>query len=174
MSNDRQRQDLQDIFITHRDRLQGVARQIVGTRDAAEDVVQSAYLRVVDASSHLVVQQPSSYCFQVVRYLAIDHVRRRTLESQLFGAEVEGQAVPAPHCSPEQTAISGESLALIEQALARLPSRTRQAFVWYRMEGMTQRKIADRLGVSATLVNFMIRDAVEALKQCRQPAGEQG
>lgn len=36
------------------------------------------------------------------------------------------------------------------------------------LEGLTQRQIATRLHVSLTLVNFMIKDAVEALKVCRQ------
>ncbi len=32
---------------------------------------------------------------------------------------------------------------------------------------MTQRQIAAQLGCSATLVNFMIRDVVDALRGCR-------
>lgn len=167
MPNDRPRQDLQVTFIEYRDRLQEAAQRIVGTRDLAEDVLQSAYLRITETSVHLVVRQPLAYCFQIVRHLAIDYCRRRSLETQLFVGEVEGRVVSAPHLSPELSAISSELLAQVGEALARLPSRTRQAFVLYRFEGVTQRDIAERLGVSPTLVNFMIKDAIEALKQCR-------
>ena len=168
MPNERQRQDLQNTFIEYRDRLQEAAQRIVGTRHLAEDVLQSAYLRITDASVHLAIQQPLNYCFQVVRHLAIDYCRRRALESQFFAAEIEGHAVPAPQVSPERTAISGQALVLIDEALARLPARTRQAFLLYRVEGLTQRVIADRLGISPTMVNFIIKDAVEALKKCRE------
>jgi RNA polymerase sigma factor (sigma-70 family) len=169
VSNDRQRQDLQAAFIEHRHRLRQAAQRIVGNRHLAEDVLQSAYLRITDASVHLAIQQPVSYCFQVVRHLAIDQSRRRALEAQFFAAEFEGHAVPAPQTSPERTVIDGQLLALIEETLARLPARTRQAFILYRIDGMTQRAIAEQLGVSPTLVNFMIKDAIEALKQCRDP-----
>lgn len=169
MWNDCQRQDLQATFIEHRHRLREAAQRIVGNRHLAEDVLQSAYLRIRDTSEQLLIQQPVSYCFQVVRHLAIDQSRRRALESQFFAAEFEGHAVPAPQMSPERTAIGGQLLALIEATLARLPVRTRQAFILYRVEGMTQRAIADRFGVSPTLINFLIKDAIEALKQCRDP-----
>lgn len=167
MSSDRQRQDLQDTFVEHRERLRDAAKRIVGTRDLAEDVLQAAYLRITETSAHAVVQQPLSYCYQVVRHLAIDHCRRRTLEAQFFVSEPDGHTVSASNFSPEASAMGGQFLARIGETLERLPARTRQAFVLYRLDGLTQRDIAERLGVSATLVNFMIKDAVEALKECR-------
>ncbi len=72
MSNDRQRQDLEDIFIEHRDRLRATAQRIVGTRERAEDVLQDAYLRVSKVTSPPVIERPLRYWFQVVRHLAID------------------------------------------------------------------------------------------------------
>jgi RNA polymerase sigma-70 factor (ECF subfamily) len=171
VSNDRQRQDLQTTFIEHRDRLQEAAKRIVGTRDLAEDILQSAYLRITETSVQFIIRQPLNYCFQVVRHLAIDCCRRRSLEAQFFVAEVEGHAVPAPQFSPEMSAMSGQFLVRIGEALARLPPRTRQAFMLYRLQGMTQRDIAGQLGVSPTLVNFMIKDAIEALKGCRDDTG---
>lgn len=173
MSNVRQRQDLERAFVEHRVRLLEAARRIVGTRDRAEEVLQSAYLRLLDLSTQRTIEQPLRYCFQVVRHLAIDFRRRAMLESQLFTVEVSGHAVAAPSASPEQIAISGQHLALVEQVLARLPDRSRRAFHLYRVEGLTQREIAAQLGVSPTLVNFMIRDATEALKHCRPLAGSE-
>lgn len=167
VSKDRQRQDLEPAFVEHRARLLETAQRIVGTRDLAEDVLQSAYLRILDASSQLTIDQPLSYCFQVVRHLAIDFRRRMRLETQLFTGEEAGEFVVAPSASPEQAAMSGQHLVRVEQVLAGLPDRTRRAFHLYRVEGLTQRQIAAQLGVSPTLVNFMIRDVVEALKQCR-------
>lgn len=166
MPNDRPRQDLKATFIEYRSRLQEAAQRIVGAHDVAEDVLQSAYLRISETPVDADVRQPLNYCFQVVRHLAIDCCRRRTLEAQFFVGEAEGLVVPAPHLSPEASAIGDEFLVRVGEALARLPPRTRQAFVLYRLEGLTQRDIANRLGVSPTLVNFMIKDAVDALKGC--------
>ena len=53
-----------------------------------------------------------------------------------------------------------QDLRLVADALSTLPERTRRAFELHRLDGLTQRAIADELGVSITLVNFMIRDAL--------------
>lgn len=167
MSNHRQRRDLEDTFLQHWSQLRSAAHAIVGAREAAEDVTQSAYVKVLEISGELTIRQPIGFCFQVVRNLAIDHRRRATLESHVFMDESQGQAVPAPLASPEQSAITQQHVRLIEEVLNTLPSRTRLAFTLYRLNGMTQREIAKQLEVSPTLVNFMIRDAVDALKRCR-------
>ncbi len=168
MSNDRQRQDLEDVFIEHRDRLRAAAQRIVGSRERAEDVLQDAYLRVSKVTSQPVIQRPLRYWFQVVRHLAIDSRRRMLLESHVFVDEMQGDVMPAPQSSPEQVAITGQFLILLEQTLVGLPDRTGRAFRMYRLEGLTQREIAVQLRVSPTLVNFMIRDAIGALKNCQQ------
>lgn len=168
VSNERQRHELEAAFIQHRSRLRDVAQTIVGARDIAEDITQSAYLKVLELSVEMVVRQPSGYLFQVVRHLAIDHRRHSALESRLLTQERHGLPVPATG-SPEQELMVRQQIALVEQALAKLPTRTRTAFTWYRVSGLTQREIGAKLGVSATMVNFLIRDAINALKQCRVP-----
>jgi RNA polymerase sigma-70 factor (ECF subfamily) len=85
----------------------------------------------------------------------------------MFADEAGAEHVPSTQGTPEQIAIRLQHLSMVWEVLANLPARTRQAFSLYRLNGLTQREVATRLGVSVTLVNFMIRDATEALKQCR-------
>lgn len=154
-------------FVAHRAKLQGLAHKITGRRELAEDVVQDAFLKLSDVADSLPVQQPIAYCFQVVRNLAIDCRRRMTLEAGVFADGESGDHVPAQQGTPEQYAISRQNLVIVDKVLSTLPSRTRQAFEMYRVGGMTQRAIGERLGVSAALVNTMIRDAAQALACCR-------
>ena len=49
-----------------------------------------------------------------------------------------------------------------------LAAYKRRAFELYRLGGLTQREVADELGISTTLVNFMIRDALTC---CRDALG---
>ncbi|MFC4314155.1 sigma-70 family RNA polymerase sigma factor [Steroidobacter flavus] len=167
MSNHRQRRDIEDTFLQHWSQLRSAAQAIVGVREAAEDVTQSAYVKVLEISGELTVRQPVGFCFQVVRNLAIDHRRRAALESHVFMDESHGEAVPAQLASPEQSLITQQHVRMVEEVLDALPARTRVAFTLYRLNGMTQREIAKELDVSPTLVNFMIRDAIDALKRCR-------
>lgn len=169
--SDQDREALARAFIEQRPQLLETAQKIVGTRDRAEEVTQAAYLKVMEIAVHMPVRNPVSYCFQVVRHLAIDLRRRMNLEAHFFTDDSASEAVPAAHGTPEQIVIDMQHLSMVRQVLENLPERTRQAFSLYRLSGLTQRDIASRLGVSATLVNFMIRDATDALKQCRQMLG---
>lgn len=154
-------------FVAHRAELQGLAHKIIGRRELAEDIVQDAFLKLSGVADSLPVQQPLAYCFQVVRNLAIDCFRRMSLEAKVFADGESGEHVPGQQCAPEQYAISRQNLVIVDEVLSTLPPRTRQAFEMYRVGGMTQRAIGAQIGVSAALVNTMIRDAAQALAGCR-------
>jgi RNA polymerase sigma-70 factor (ECF subfamily) len=171
VSTDHGSEELGRTFIEHRTQLRETAQKIVGTRDRAEEVTQAAYIKVIEIAATIAIRNPVSYCFQVVRHLAIDCRRRATLEAHFFTDDADAQSVPAAQGTPEQIVIDQQHLSMVRKVLDGLPERTRQAFSLYRLNGLTQRDIASRLGVSATLVNFMIRDAMDALKQCRQMLG---
>jgi RNA polymerase sigma-70 factor (ECF subfamily) len=164
---DQQYLDIGRTFVAHHGQLRGVAQKIVGTRELADDVAQEAYLKLIEAAAAFSARHPLAYCFQVVRNLAIDYRRRMALESNLFTEEEEGLHMPTPRATPEQSAIHRQSLALVDKALDQLPARTRQVFELHRLGGLTQRDIGKRLGVSAALVNAMIREASNALMQLR-------
>ncbi len=46
----------------HRTRLREAAQAIVGARDVAEDVIQSAYVKLLELSEESVIRNPVGYC----------------------------------------------------------------------------------------------------------------
>ncbi|KAF1072473.1 MAG: putative RNA polymerase sigma factor FecI [Pseudomonas citronellolis] len=156
---------LHELFATHRQTFINAATRILGCRSHAEDVVHDAYLKLNGADLAPGIQSQSSYLLRVVRNLAIDLYRRQALEKRYSGSEEEGMHVPTPGASPESTFEDRQTLEALQLALAELPERTRYAFEMYRLHGRTQKDIAEELGVSPTLVNFMVRDA---LVHCRK------
>ncbi|KQB54760.1 RNA polymerase subunit sigma-70 [Pseudomonas endophytica] len=156
-------------FIENRLALVKIAARITGCRSRAEDVVQDAFFRLQSApniTSSFKAQL--SYLFQIVRNLAIDHYRKQVLEQKYSGTEEEGLNVVINGASPETSHINFSTLEHIADALTELPSRTRYAFEMYRLHDVQQKDIAKELGVSPTLVNFMIRDA---LVHCHKVSG---
>ena len=161
------RDTLAALYQTHRRQLLHTAARILGSRDLADDVVQDAYLKLLERPAPQDLREPVAYLFQTVRHLAIDYLRRRALESRLFAGH-DGVEHAVSNAVAEDAAASHQALALAAQALARMSSRTRRAFELHRFEGCSQRDVARELGVSATLVNFMIRDADAELSPCRE------
>ncbi len=67
---------------------------------------------------------------------------------------------------PDQQLHRVQVLHAVDRVLGTLPARTRRVFELSRIGGLTQRDIAVELGCSATLVNFMLKDAAAALAGC--------
>lgn len=159
---------LEQTFLAHRAQLWSIAQKIVGTADLAGDVVQEAYLKVAHASCVRDVEKPFSYCCQVVRNLAFDFRRRHAVESAYRTYTDDGEPPPVPGgSSPDQELDERRALDAIDKALEAVPPRTRRAFELHCLGGLTQREIGQRLGCSATLINFLVKDARDALAACR-------
>ncbi len=168
MPIDLQRETLGNIFIAHRSQLRGVAQRIVGTPELADEITQEAFLKLAEGETMRNIERPFCYCCQVVRNLALDHCRRQSVEST-YRVYMDDGELPqvAGGSAPEQGLDERRVLRVIEQVLSELPARTRKVFELHRLSGLTQREIGKELGCSATLVNFMLKDAANAIADCR-------
>ena len=146
-------------FIHHRDRLLAIARRVLRCPYLAEDVVQDAALKATGLERGRCIDCPLHFACQIVRNLALDRERRRLLERQHAAPEELAVTVEAPGADPQQRAEAGELVRLALAAMGELPPRTRHAFARHRLGEVSQKAIAAELGVSPTLVNFMVRDA---------------
>lgn len=155
-----------DVYTDNRNVLLRFAQKLTGCSAHAEDIVQDAYLRLPSAPK--ITSSPKaqlSYIFQIVRNLSIDHHRKRTATEKIIDFKEDDSAEDTR--TPDKQCQHRETLDIIDQALSELPDRTRYAFEQYRIYGVAQKEIAKELGVSTTLVNFMIRDA---LLHCKKAA----
>ncbi|MBO9643447.1 MAG: sigma-70 family RNA polymerase sigma factor [Pseudacidovorax sp.] len=158
---------LGDIFIANRTHLWRVARKIVNTAELADDVVQDAYLKIVDGACARLADKPVGYCCQVVRNMALDYCRRHRTEASYRTYDVDVEVLEIPNVdTPDRRMRERQVIAAIDRALATLPARTRLAFELYRLEGLTQREIAARLGCALGLVNALIAEAANAIQGC--------
>lgn len=162
--NTEPRPALHQLFVTQRQRFLNAAIRILGCRASAEDVIQDAFVKMYGSPKEGIESQ-SGYLMRVVRNLAIDHYRRQALEKRYKCSEEEGLHVATPGDCPETLHEDRQTLDKLALAMQDLPPRTRHAFEHYRLHGQSQKDIAQELGVSPTLVNFMIRDA---LVHCRK------
>lgn len=127
-------------------------------RDAAADVVQESYLRVLGMGTQALVRDMRALLFQTGRNLAIDAARRRQVEAGVLQTLALVQADTAP--VTEHVAQARELLERLAARLARLPRRRREAFILVRVYGMTHAEAAAHQAVGVAAIEKHVVRAV--------------
>jgi RNA polymerase sigma factor (sigma-70 family) len=155
------------VFVANRGALIDYVYAIVGCRSHAEDLVQEAWLRFDQASRRSFFHEPLAYLYRIARNLAFDGRRKAQRERKVFkfssfDAETELAADEQP--SPEATALYKDEVALLMDAIAELPERTRIALEMHRFGGCKLREIATFLQISVPLAHILVADGIEHCK----------
>lgn len=152
-------------------RLRSWLRSAFPTIDA-DDVIQETYCRIsaLDSVAHIV--DPRSYFFQTARNVVLQQIRRTRVVSieAASGLGEFDQALAEDDASPERIVAGRRALARVEALIAALPDRCRQIFQLRKIEGVSQREIATRLGVTETIVE---NEVTRGLRRILDAMGEE-
>ena len=135
----------------------------LGNRQVAEDVVHDAYVRVLERASDTPIEQPRAFLYRTALNLVIDGHRRNALR-QVEPLEVLDSEERFFSPSPQVLMDRNQRLDLLQRALAELPAACRDCFLLRKLEGLSHPEIAERPGVSRSMVEKHI---VNAMKHCR-------
>jgi RNA polymerase sigma-70 factor (ECF subfamily) len=157
---------LETVFLAHRDALLRFLRAR-GAGDAAEDLLQELWFRVVAAPSGPIAE-PVGYLMRAANNLMLDRHRGevRAMRRDLDWADV---AASADHEVPnaEREMIGREALGRAEAVLASLGSRVEAIFRRYRLDEVTIDQVAREFGVSRSTVEKDLQKAYRALAQLK-------
>ncbi|PTS84406.1 hypothetical protein DBR00_10860 [Pseudomonas sp. HMWF032] len=162
--------ELELIYCEHRHILIDAARGVLGCRARAEDVVQDAFLKLLESAERNTIEEPLRYLFRMVRNLSIDRLRRLALEGRYSNDEDSLDALLVPQSGTEQQAIGQLQWQRLQRVLDELPERTRAVFTMSQLEGYSQREVATFLSASPTLVHFLLRDALDHCRSRLEPS----
>ncbi len=128
-----------------------------------DDVVQEAYAILASLESVESIRNPKSYTVRVAYSVILSHVRRASIVPMMTVSDMDflGASDDAP--SVERTVSDRDDLRRVGDAISELPPTCRQVFVLRRIEGLSQREIAERLGITVKTVEKHITKAVRAL-----------
>jgi RNA polymerase sigma-70 factor (ECF subfamily) len=127
------------------------------------DLRQDVYVQVFDAAHAKIPEHPRAFVFQTARNLLINRLKRAHIVPIEAVADVEalGAAIETP--GPERNTIARDELRRLQSALDRLPPRCREAVVLGRIEGLSGREIASRMGITEQAVSAHLIHGVRAL-----------
>ena len=162
---------LELIFHAFRDEMLAAAERVSGSREVGEEVVQDVFLAVWRARSGWhVTSSLRSYLLRAVHNTAVrargSRTRGGAVEARLPEVVDEvGGAVPDPRPTPADQAAFDELAWAAEEATRALTPRARDVFLLRRDEELSNREIADRLGVSVKTVESHMRRALQFMRR---------
>ncbi len=156
--------DLAVWYQDHHGWLQGWFRRKLGCSHSAADLVQDTFMRVLTREAAPGVREPRAFLATVAHGLMVNHLRRQALERAYLEELAHRPESVDP--GPEARAIVVEALMQIDALLAGLPSRAREAFLLSQLEGLRYAEIAERLGVSLSMVKKYM---LQAMTHCLRP-----
>lgn len=125
-----------------------------------DNLVQEALVRVCQAWERGEVHSPKAFLFATARNLALDQVRRLRIAPTISLVEIDAQAVLEEGASIPDLAARNQELEFLTEVVQSLPDRCRQVFTLRKVYGMSQRDIANRLGISEHTVSAQLTIAV--------------
>lgn len=128
----------------------------LSSRASIEDVVQDAYLHVLEAQKHTDIADPKAYLYRTSRNIALkeleksmnrltDRVEDSVLESILYS-----------EIGPQDEYEARQKFELFCQAVRLLPVGCRRVYILRKVYGLTQQEIARRLNISEKTVEAHI------------------
>lgn len=149
------------LFQTEGRSLVRLARLFVDDRDAAEDIVQEAFLRLARHAGRIdAVERAPAYLRSIVLNLARDH-NRRGLVSLRHSATARREVDVVDDTADRL--VRSEEHARVLDAVRRLPTRQRDCVTLRYFEGYGIDRIAATLGLSANSVKTHLKRAIAAL-----------
>ena len=149
------------LYATHRPALVRYATRILGSREAAEDIVQDAFLRFSPANAYgASASQTLAYLYRIVRNLCLDLIKRRKIEMRERDTEPPFWSMPRAIETPEETVLLSDEVRMITEVLEGFPLDVRVAVEMHRFGGYTLEEVAAHLGISVATAHRHVRAAL--------------
>ena len=151
----------EDVWETFHVPLQQFIRRRVSDDATAEDLLQDVFL---DIHQHIDtlrdVKKLESWIYQVTRNAIIDSYRSKRATTTLD----EPEALHLSEELPDEDIVT-ELFPSIRAMVLSLPEKDRQALILTEYQGLTQKELAQRLGLSLSGAKSRVQRAREKLKQ---------
>ncbi len=141
------------------------AHSFVGDHQVVEDIVQELFISLwVNRKKVIITVSVKSYLFRSVRNRCLNYIRDigRVKINQISHLENSLEAVQEPDAEDDERMRKLHSQAL--EAIRELPERCRVIFNMSRNTDMTNREIAQKLGLSEKTIENQITIALKKLK----------
>ena len=133
----------------------------VRDRTEAEDLTQEVMVRALARDGH--GGDADAYVFRIARNLLIDRARKHQVRQRFCDDTSIDPDLGIDGLDPFRIVLNREQMRVFAAALADLPERTRNMFILFRLENLSQEQIGKAHGISASAVKQHVAKAMAVL-----------
>lgn len=142
--------------------------------DEIPDLRQEVYARVYDGCAGKRPDSAQAFLLTTARNLLIDRARRTQIVSIDTFADMDAIVTTLDELCPERHVAARSELKLLQMALNLLPARCREVVELRKIEGLSQREVAARMGITEDTVERQVSKGVRALASALQDTDSGG
>lgn len=134
-------------------------------RDDVHDLRQEIYVRVYEAAGKGRPAMPKSFLFTTARHLMTDRLRRGRVVSIDAVGDIDALDVLIDEVSPERRFGARQELKQLAEAFDRLPDRCREVVWLRRVEELSQKEVAARMGIGEKTVEKQVAKGMRLIAE---------
>jgi RNA polymerase sigma-70 factor (ECF subfamily) len=169
------RQLLPEVFSRYGKVLARAIARLVKPHDV-EDVVQETYMRVFQAARKQPIRSPRAFMLKTARNIALNKLTWADALNHMIDPPEDNQEGDAglgdlsvergmEEMTPDSVLESEQEFAVFCRAVRGLPRQCRRAFLLRKVYGLSQREVAQRLGVSeGTVEKHIAKGMLECVR----------
>lgn len=167
------------LVLRHKRLVYNFIYKMVGRPEAADDLFQETFLRVLkNASSYRPKAKFTTWTLQIARNITLDYFKREnlrqhaSLDANLPGDEKSlAHILPGQAEIPQEVLLSKEMLEEVQTAIKRLPLHQQEALVLRVNEGLPYQEISEILDSPEGTVKYWVHQAVQGLTRYLERRG---
>jgi RNA polymerase sigma-70 factor (ECF subfamily) len=141
--------------------LAAVLQRALGNSPDVDDVFQETWIRVVrSAHRYDPAQRFSAWLFAIAWNLVKDRWSRRVTHD-----DVDLATMASAERSPEERAVAADRAERVREVVARLPARLAEAILLRYFEELSEKDVAERLGIPVGTVKSRLHHGLRKLAE---------
>ena len=151
--------------LPHEQPLRSYLRQSLPTLADVDDLVQDCFARIMRARTTGAVRSPKPLLFAIARNAVRDFIHRKARAKLIPITETDECAVLEGESDVVEFVCRKQEIALLTEAIHALPERCREVLLLRKIKGLSQKEIAELLGIAEHTVEAL---AAKGTRRCAE------
>lgn len=136
--------------------------EITKNASVSEDIVQEVFMKIWNGRFKLVIREDIfAYILKASRNGAFNYLRSEASRKKMLSEFPHETKIDNADLLVEQ-----EFIDYVHQCIDELPERSKQVFFMSRFEGLKQKEISEKLGISIKTIKNQIWKSLQYIKSC--------